>query len=145
MAMKIGVTGTRNGLSKDQKEFANTALFNIPLGNPLEKYEFHHGNCIGVDVEVAAIARQYSYHIVCHPPMIKDLIGDFISDEYRPPLTYFQRNRNIVNETELLLAFPKEMERQAKGGTWYTVDYANKRNKAVIIIFPDGSTKGHNI
>ncbi len=61
--------------------------------------------------------------------------------ETRPAKTHFARNRDIVDETEVLIACPCEMEHQDRGGTWYTADYALKRGKRTIIVWPDGSMK----
>jgi hypothetical protein len=68
-----------------------------------------------------------------------------INDETRPTLTHFVRNRNIVNESDVLIAVPMQAEHQDRGGTWYTYDYATKQLYQprgigrVILIRPDGT------
>ena len=51
-----------------------------------------------------------------------------------------KRDRTIVEETDVLLVCPKQMERQLKGGTWYTHDYAVKLGKPLSIIWPKEKT-----
>jgi hypothetical protein len=128
--MKIGITGTREGMTPYQCDEVRKVLLEHPAS------ELHHGDCTGVDIEVAAIARELGYRIVCHPPRSPEQQGFFGGDEMRKPLGYLERDRNIVDETELLIVVPLQTEWQPKGGTWYTHDYAVKQDKPVIIIFP---------
>ena len=101
-------------------------------------FELHHGNCIGVDTEIAIMAMEYGAKIICHPPSKSDLEGDFISDEYREPYSYFKRNRNIVDECSNLIVVPFQNSHQTIGGTWYTYDYAIKKKIPIIVFYPDG-------
>lgn len=128
--MKIGVTGTRSGMTAKQRKEVTDFLTCVGGG------EFHHGDCVGVDVEAAEIAASLGYKIVCHPPIKKDLRAYHASDEFREPLTYFARNRNIVDETDKLLVVPYQDEWQSSGGTWYTHDYAKKKKKPYEVMWP---------
>ena len=128
--MKIGVTGTREGANAYQLAELRTVL------TELKGTEFHHGDCKGVDVEAAAIAKELGYKIVCHPPKSSEQQGFFGGDEVREPLGYLQRDRNIVDATDVLLVVPLQNEWQPKGGTWYTHDYAVKTGKPVNVIYP---------
>jgi hypothetical protein len=38
----------------------------------------------------------------------------------------------------ILIATPKEEDKQLRSDTWATVWYANKKNKKVLIIYPSG-------
>jgi hypothetical protein len=62
--MKIGITGTKKGMSTNQK---------ISLCLLFEDFdiidEFHHGDCIGADAEAHDILDGNVY-IVVHPPTI---------------------------------------------------------------------------
>ncbi len=133
--MRIGITGTRSGLTENQIKSVRKYL--------LEKFqhgaELHHGDCVGADAEVAAIAKEIGYKIVCHPPIKNDLRAYFLSDEEKPPFSYFARNRNIVEETDCLIVCPYQNEWQSHGGTWYTHDYAEKKKKPILVIFPDSN------
>lgn len=129
--MNIGVTGTRFGATDDQ--LLRVADFMITLG---PGNELHHGDCVGVDVQVATIAKELGWKIICHPPIKTELQGFFGGDEVRPSLSHFARNRNIVKETELLMVVPWQSEPSDRGGTWYTYDYAVKNNKLIRIFYP---------
>jgi hypothetical protein len=128
--MKIGVTGTREGATEYQLSELRSVL------KALNGTEFHHGDCNGVDVQAAAIARELGYRIVCHPPKLTEEQGFFGGDEMREPAGYLQRDRAIVDSVDVLLVCPKQMEWQPKGGTWYTHDYAKKKDKPLTVIYP---------
>jgi len=128
--MKIGATGTRSGMTDQQFVQVQMLLQELP------GTELHHGDCVGVDAEVATLARELGYKIVCHPPEKQDLRAFVPADEMREPFSYFRRNRNIVDECELLIVVPYQSSHQSNGGTWYTHDYAIKKNKPVEIIWP---------
>lgn len=129
--MKVGVSGTREG-ANDKQLAAITAMINrIGPG-----HELHHGDCKGVDEQVAKIARDAGWRIVCHPPESDYLRAFFPSDEVRVPAGYLKRDRAIVDETEFLIVVPLQDSWQPKGGTWYTHDYAVKTNKPLEIFYP---------
>jgi hypothetical protein len=128
--VKVGVTGTRSGMNKRQKQEFTELLTELGTG------EFHHGDCVGVDVEAAKIAEKLGWRTVCHPPVKDELRAYHKSDEIREPKSYFARNRNIVDETDVLLVVPYQDSHQSQGGTWYTNDYAVKKSKPRHIIFP---------
>jgi hypothetical protein len=133
--MNVGFTGTRHGMTD-----AQAAVFEGYLS---AVGQFHHGSCRGADVQAARIVRRSCVGptIVCHPGPEGDQYSEDsgVDDVFRNPLTHFARNRNIVDETDELIACPCDMTEQPRGGTWYTVNYARKNGKKVTIIWPDGS------
>ena len=131
--MKIGVTGTREGFNITQMLAMISYMDSLGEG-----HELHHGDCTGVDIEVASIARQLGWRIICHPPILTEQQGYFGGDEIREAKGYLERDRNIVDETDLLLVAPLQNEPQSKGGTWYTCSYAKKKKSPYIIFYPDG-------
>lgn len=132
---KLGVTGTRIGMNQYQRDTVRAIL--VGLLEDVKEMELHHGDCIGVDVQVAEFAKELGIRIVCHPPVDRSLRAFHKSDEFREEKTHFARNRTIVNETNSLLVIPKDTSPQKHGGTWYTHDYALKNNKPVVIIYPE--------
>ena len=128
--MKIGITGTREGMTDYQAEQVYKVL------EQLKGSEFHHGDCVGVDCEAAHFAHALGYTIVCHPPKSTEKRGFFGGDEMREPAGYLQRDRAIVDECDILLVVPLQMTWQPRGGTWYTHDYAKKTNKPFNVIYP---------
>lgn len=128
--MIIGITGTREGMTDFQLVEVGRFLAN-------NSGHFHHGDCVGVDVQAARIASHLGYHVVCHPPTAQDMRAFHDSDEVRNPLGYLARDRKIVESVEVLLVVPKQMEWQPKGGTWYTHDYAKRRGVPIIMFWPE--------
>jgi hypothetical protein len=140
--MKIGVTGTRNIPNRSQfdrvYDFLNSAIEHCKeKEEDMWPPELHHGDCIGADEMVAKIAMMLGFKVICHPPENTVLRAYQTSHETRVPLSYFHRNRNIVDETDFLIAVPYQDSHQSTGGTWYTVDYAVKKNKQVKIFYPN--------
>lgn len=131
--MKVGITGTRNGMNEYQVRMVYQHL----KDNYCEGAEFHHGDCVGVDAEAALLAKEIGYKIIGHPGPNYDNLRAFVKcDESREPKSHFARNRNIVDICDFLLVVPLQMERQPTGGTWYTYDYAVKKNKMFLVIYP---------
>ncbi len=137
--MKVmGFTGSRNGVTEAQRK----ALMWLILHHMPEAV--HHGCCVGADAHFAAFcdsmgARPY---MVGHPSDLTDLTSpeavlacDLVHDRL-PPL---ERNREIVDACELLVACPDGPEQQ-KSGTWATIRYARKVGKQTHVIFPDGTS-----
>jgi hypothetical protein len=130
----IGLTATRFGMTDPQK-----IVFRSLLAG--KSGTLHHGCCVGGDAEGHRIAREAGYRIVGHPPLYPSFRAQLDCDELRPEQHYLTRNRNIVNETEALIAVPREDEEQIHSGTWMTYRYAMKTKKPVVLILPDGSTR----
>ncbi len=131
--MKIGITGTRAGMN--ERQFSDVKAF--LQGHYQPGSEFHHGDCVGVDAEAAILAKEIGYKIISHPGPGHDGLRAFVEcDESREPQSHFKRNRTIVDTCDVLLVVPLQNEHQPRGGTWYTHDYAVKKDKSVIMVFP---------
>lgn len=100
--------------------------------------EFHHGDCIGADRDAQEIANEDGWYTVSHPPEIQTKRAFTENDRTEPRKPYLDRNHDIVYETEMLIACPKEDTEQLRSGTWATVRYARKQGKPVRIIRPSG-------
>lgn len=135
--MKIGFTGTKDGMTDAQK-----LKFDLFITS-LSPTEFHHGSCVGADDEAGIIVKKNkpNCQIVLHPPIKTTLKADSYFDVSREPKDYLVRNKDIVNESDVLIATPKEHNEQLRSGTWSTIRYAQKINKPLICIFPDGTYK----
>lgn len=130
--MKIGFTGTQKGMSPGQINGL------MQLLDDLDASELHHGDCIGADAEADRVARAMDVKIVIHPPekgrkrayCFKP--GDVELDRRE----YLQRNHDIVDATDVMIATPAEDQEQMRSGTWATVRYARRVGKKVIVIVP---------
>jgi hypothetical protein len=55
---------------------------------------------------------------------------------------YLARNKDIVRATEMLVAAPAQDIEQLRSGTWSTVRFARKMERAVWVILPTGTVRG---
>lgn len=140
--MRIGFTGTRDGCTPVQYQ----ALAGVMETALVLKgaYALHHGDCVGADADSHEIARRLGLHIVVHPPLSDDLRAFKRGNELREVKAYLPRNRDIVNESDVLYACPNANKRQGGSGTWYTIHYAVKIGRPVVIVHHDGRKETHN-
>lgn len=141
--MKVGFSGTRDGMTQAQAEWVEDWLVNAIVGPDF--VEVHQGCCVGADAEFAEICGNLpGVCIMGHPSNLNDMTSEHAlacCDEILPALPPLERNRAIVDATDVLLACPKELAEQRRGGTWMTVRYARKRGKNVWLILADGTVK----
>ncbi len=137
--MNYGFTGTQDGMTDSQ-----LIAFIDWIGNATPS-EFHHGQCVGADVQAALIAHEFSFTVIAHPGHPKDqpkstyqrgifLNNDVVLEAY----PYLERNHHIVDASEIVLATPGQMQEVMRSGTWATIRYAQK-SKPVVLFMPDGS------
>ncbi len=135
--MKVGSTGSRSGTTTSQLH----ELMGFLRTNDVE--EFHHGCCVGADTFAHYAAVRCGLPIVYHPPTDMSQASDLreFPGEWRKPAPYLERNRAIVDETDMLVAMPRGPRPASlrDSGTWYTVEYAVRQSKPVRVIF-DGPT-----
>lgn len=124
-----GFTGSRGGITMRQQL---GLLRLLTIGDTL-----HHGRCIGADEQADELARTYDCKRVAHPGPKSKLTADTDSDEIREPKPFLERNRDIVDESYILIAAPRTLQEEWEGsGTWATIRYARKVGKPVIILDP---------
>jgi hypothetical protein len=128
----VGFTGTREGMTDQQRRKMCELLAE------LQPSEAHHGDCIGADAEFHALVGRIA-PVVIHPPSVPNRRAFCGAEVVLIPRSYLERNRNIVDACELLIATPKSDVR--KGGTWYTIGYAERRGKLAVIVWPDGTVE----
>ena len=132
--MIIGFTGTREGMTALQKQ-SLTALIDT-----LKPKEVHHGDCVGADAEFHDIVQGRRIRTIIHPPdndglraHCQSLFGFTVT-----PRLYLQRNIDIIEASDLVIAAPKGPELQ-RSGTWMTIRRAHTYRRPVIIIYPEGN------
>lgn len=133
--MRVGITGTREGLSYEQSEALKEALW------ALRATELHCGDCIGADAECDEFARQLGIKIVIHPstfPSNRAWRSRVLPCEVMPERPPLARNRNIVRSVDFLLAAPSTEHEVLRSGTWAAIRYALKHNMTVFVIYPSG-------
>lgn len=134
--MKIGYSGTQFGMNSRQKE--NFVIRIIEYQDNQGITEFRHGDCEGGDSDAHDLIRKHFPYIkiIGHPPLNPAKRAFKQCDELRPEKDYIPRNHDIVDETDELIAAPKQSHEVLRSGTWSTIRYAKKSDKNVIMLWP---------
>lgn len=129
--MRVGFTGTQDGMTEMQSQFVFNAMMD------LQPAEAHHGCCIGADAQFHELLSYSSALVYGHPPINTSKMADCPCDVRYAPMEYLERNRAIVDATDVLIAAPKGPE-ELRSGTWSTVRYARKLARPIYIVMPSG-------
>jgi hypothetical protein len=135
--MKIGFTGTRKGMTSAQRDVIEELLVEY------QPTEVHHGDCIGADAQFDGIAKKLKICRVIHPPD-RAIYRAFCKGEVvLPERPYLDRNYDIVNTVDIMIACPAGTQEILQSGTWSTVRCARTclSISKLIIVFPKGTIK----
>lgn len=148
----IGMTGTRNGMTRAQMAIAFQLLKDVKDGNPDSAIVLHQGDAVGADLEFHKMAVTFfDWWIEIHPPLnakyraYSERVCPSKKIIVNEPREYMARNRDIVDASEMMFGAPKEQDEVLRSGTWSAIRYTKKVNKPIHIIFPDGSVQQFNI
>ncbi len=137
----VGFTGTRNGMTPRQGAGVRNLLTTF-----LERdaVTLVHGDCIGADAEVHAIALELRelggpIRIEIHPCDFPDMRAHCQGGHVHPFTTPFRRNRHIVQVSSVMIAAPATADEQPRGGTWYTIRYSREIGRRIFVVAPDGN------
>lgn len=135
--IKYGFTGTRSGLNNVQRDQI-VKLFESNIANGMS-IEVHHGDCVGADKElhdicIAMINHGANIYIIIHPPSDEKLRAYCDSINILKPKQYLQRNKDIVDATDILIACPYSDKEIIRSGVWSTIRYAHKKSKEINVI-----------
>jgi hypothetical protein len=125
--MKVGVTGSQQ--KRPQRTIDRLRALLIEWGAS----ELHHGDCVGFDAQAHEVAVSLGIRTVIHPPENPKARAFCEGDEVRSPLPYLDRNKNIVRETERMIAAPRGPE-ELRSGTWSTVRFAKKIGRPGVVL-----------
>lgn len=131
--MRIGFTGTQNGMTVAQLDAVEQRLIDLWEDGS----EFHHGDCVGADAQAAELARALGYRLIGHPPLNphkRAWVQSHTNVKMKP---YLDRNHDIVDDCEHLIAAPGQQFEILCSGTWATVRYARKVGRPVSLIVPN--------
>lgn len=133
----VGFTGSRNG-SPGRNWKANLAELLRKLRETHGRgIVLHHGDCIGCDEMAHYVATREGCRVVIHPPIIETsrafCEGDHVTIVY--PKAFLARNHDIVNSSRLLIAVPRDPQKEVlRSGTWATIRYAKKRQTPIQML-----------
>ena len=131
---KLGVSGSVHGCTESQLRVLESY---IRLAS-----ELHHGDCIGVDAQAHAIALQGRLRVVAHPPVdSKKRAHVEGADEYRPLRSYLKRNRDIAEESDIVVGFPNHYSERLRSGVFATMRAGLRAGKRVMLVTPDGAVR----
>ena len=133
--MKVGFTGTQSGMNGRQALKLVRFLKALSAPSPID--EFHHGDCIGADEQFHRTVCDYERTYI-HPPEDSKKRAWCSSSHVFKPKPYLERNHDIVDATDVLIATPRTNHEELRSGTWATIRYAIKKEKKVIVIYPQG-------
>lgn len=136
--MIIGMSGSRDGITKKAEDTLKKFLNNTKID------EVHHGDCIGADKIFHDICHDKNLKIIIHPPNDNKLRAFCKSEYILLPKPYLERNKDIVDCIDILIAFPSSETEILRSGTWSTIRYARKKNKKILIIYPNGTESYEN-
>src|SRR5690349_20692433 len=108
--MEVGFTGTREGMTQAQRSAVQEIL---STRTGIEKG--HHGDCVGADADFHKLLVEQGIRVKGHPPIKDDFRAFCEFDEFERPKNYYARNRDIVNESDIMIVTPKEDSVQPKG------------------------------
>lgn len=135
--MILGFTGTRYGMTGPQREAVAEFL------RQHRPTETHSGDCKGADSEFldAALlcADNFPPRTHGHPCDIVKWRANRHYDHLHPVKSSAERNRDIVEQSDNLLAAPGNL-RERGSGTWQTIRLAQDAGKIVTFVWPDGTT-----
>ncbi len=133
--MILGFTGTREGMTDRQREsVAEFLRVNVPS-------VVHHGDCVGADSQFhdSALLLPQPPRVESHPCSLTKFRAYRKADMVHPVKPPKDRNKDIVRSSEHLVAAPRMMQAETRGGTWQTVRLMLSFKKPVTVVWPDGS------
>lgn len=140
--MKIGFSGTRQGMTNDQVLHVHMLLGDLRYAGASQ---VTHGMCQGADQQFHDMAKALGYFTIGVPGVMDDgqpyMRAKVECDMVMPEKPFLIRNLQIVREADLMLVTPKEMGERFKGsGVWASIRYTRKAGKPLVILYPDGTS-----
>ena len=128
--VRVGFTGTRGGLTAEQ----HRDLVQFFTDHYDRISEWHHGDCVGADEESHILAVHFLgvEKVFIHPPTDPKHRAWCESPNMLPLAPYLERDRAIVDATDMLVGAPKAGKPAPRSGTWYTIRYAKKQCRPVV-------------
>lgn len=144
--MIVGFTGTRNGMTIQQKGQVTIELQLLlvekGIGNVV------HGDCIGADEDFDRICWGLNIPRHIRPCTYEDMRAHCEKNGAKviaEPINPMARNRAIIADCDVLIACPPNSTPIKRGsGTWATIRYGQKAEGVkVLIVLPNGEVERH--
>ncbi len=135
----IGFTGTRNGMTAQQKITVTSFLETLKQNESIPGIIGLHGDCVGADEDFHNICRILGFVVNQRPCTATSLRAHTDAVAIAEPIAPLERNQKIVDDCDALLACPPTFEELRRSGTWSTIRKGRiKAGIQVIIVYPDG-------
>ena len=145
--MILGFTGTRYGMTLHQYDKVKSVVERC-LNDEGSIEAAYHGGCDGADGQFHEILRKvcgYELLITIYPSNFGrdakmddiDLVALEDNTKLMTEKHPLDRNKDIVDSCDIIIATPKEFKEVLRSGTWATIRYARKQGKEVVVIYPD--------
>lgn len=144
----LGATGTREPISDAQRAWVYTTFEDGIRDGSITR--MHHGACTGADEFIHEVCLESGVYVDVWPPVVtKYLAAQCLVTHplvtVHHALPYLNRDREVVRGGEAgLIALPRQDSqppRESWGGTWYTVDFAERMGRSVVICYPNGKVE----
>lgn len=139
----IGFSGTRLGMTNKQFVMCRAIISSLVNQGVTTA---RHGVCKGADAHFHKLCKEAlgtKLYIIGHPGVREDgkcYTRAFVNcDLLLPEKPFIKRDRDIVDESNVMLFTPNQVQEVLRSGTWTTIRYARKVNKPRYIIFPDAT------
>lgn len=141
----LGATGSRDGVSDAQRAWVYQTFEDGIRDGSIRNV--HHGACTGADEFIHEVCLDSGIRVDVWPPnVVKYLAAQCLNGNplvtVHHAMPYLNRDREVVRHgTAGLIALPRqdiEPGRESWGGTWYTVDFAERIGRPVVICYPSG-------
>ncbi len=135
----VGFTGSRRMMTGLQLEQVGKWL------DTLRPERACHGDCVGSDTMFHYEAINRTILTCIHPPSKPDLRSFCKGQVTADPKPYLQRNLDIIDHAEIIIATPFGPEAKApRSGTWFTIrrareDLDDGELLSLYIVYPDGT------
>jgi hypothetical protein len=135
----VGFTGTRAGMTAAQAHTVDALLGRLAEGHPTRALCGLHGDCVGADADFDAICKRRSLAVKIRPSSLARMRAGCDSEALAEPRAPLVRNREIVGDSEILIACPRTREEVRRSGVWATIRAMRRKGGAVYLVAPDGT------
>jgi hypothetical protein len=118
--MKVAIVGSRQRSTDADRASVEALVDSLKRSDKVVS-----GGCRGVDSWAIDRAIKRGLSTLIYFPKIRNAMeyGSMVNE-------YYARNRKVVDDADIVYAFPID---ESKGGTGYTIKYARSKGKKVVI------------
>jgi len=103
-----------------------------------------HGDCVGADAHFDVICKHNRIPVTVRPANMPAMRANCNSEALAPPKPPLDRNRDIVADSDVMIACPESESEVTRSGTWSTVRAMRKTGRLLYIVLPDGEVRMEN-